>query len=49
MNIQNLFNTAPPPIAGVEANANVGTFGGFATGQDDPIGRCFMMGIRIRK
>jgi len=49
VNIQNLFNTAPPPIAGVEANANVGTFGGFATGQDDPIGRCFMMGIRIRK
>ena len=49
LNIQNLFNTAPPPIAGVQANANVGTFGGFATGQDDPIGRYFMMGIRIRK
>ncbi len=49
LNIQNLFNTAPPPIAGVQANANVGTFGGFATGQDDPIGRYFMAGIRIRK
>jgi outer membrane receptor protein involved in Fe transport len=48
MNVQNLFNTMPPPIAGVQANANVGTFGGFATGQDDPIGRYFTLGVRMK-
>ena len=49
LNVQNLFNKTPDPIAGVQANANVGTFGGWASGTDDAIGRYFMAGIRIRK
>ena len=47
LNIQNLFNTQPTPLAGSQANANVGTFGGFALG-DDPIGRYFNFGVRFR-
>jgi iron complex outermembrane recepter protein len=47
LNIQNLFNTQPTPLAGSQANANVGTFGGFALG-DDPIGRYFTLGVRFR-
>jgi outer membrane receptor protein involved in Fe transport len=47
LNIQNLFNTQPTPLAGSQANANVGTFGGFALG-DDPIGRYFNLGVRLR-
>jgi outer membrane receptor protein involved in Fe transport len=47
LNIQNLFNRQPTPLAGSQANANVGTFGGFALG-DDPIGRYFTLGVRYR-
>jgi outer membrane receptor protein involved in Fe transport len=47
LNIQNLFNTQPTPLTGSQANANVGTFGGFALG-DDPIGRYFNFGVRFR-
>jgi outer membrane receptor protein involved in Fe transport len=47
LNIQNLFNTQPTPLAGSQANTNVGTFGGFALG-DDPIGRYFNLGVRYR-
>jgi iron complex outermembrane receptor protein len=47
LNIQNLFNKQPTPLAGSQANANVGTFGGFALG-DDPIGRYFNVGVRFR-
>jgi iron complex outermembrane recepter protein len=46
-NVQNLFDKEPPPAAGTQSNGNVGTFGGFALG-DDPIGRYFTLGARIR-
>jgi iron complex outermembrane receptor protein len=45
-NVQNLFNRQPPPIAFLGANGAVGTFGGFAQG-DDPIGRYFTVGLRM--
>jgi outer membrane receptor protein involved in Fe transport len=44
-NVANLFNRQPPPIAFLGANGSVGTFGGFAQG-DDPIGRYFTVGLR---
>ena len=46
-NIENLFDKQPPPAAGPQSNGNVGTFGGFALG-DDPIGRYFTLGLRLR-
>ncbi|MCS0631165.1 TonB-dependent receptor [Telluria mixta] len=45
-NVQNLFNRQPPPIAFLGGNGAVGTFGGFAQG-DDPVGRYFTVGLRI--
>jgi outer membrane receptor protein involved in Fe transport len=45
-NVQNLFNRQPPPIAFLGGNGAVGTFGGFAQG-DDPIGRYFTVGLRM--
>jgi outer membrane receptor protein involved in Fe transport len=45
-NVSNLFNRQPPPIAFLGANGSVGTFGGFAQG-DDPIGRYFTVGLRV--
>jgi iron complex outermembrane receptor protein len=48
LNVQNLLDKQPPPLAGTQANANVGTFGGFAIG-DDPIGRYFTLGVRFRR
>ena len=45
VNVQNLFNKQPPPVAGIQSNGAVGTFGGFAYG-DDPIGRYFTVGVR---
>lgn len=45
-NVSNLFNRQPPPIAFLGANGAVGTFGGFAQG-DDPVGRYFTLGVRI--
>lgn len=46
-NVQNLFDKQPPPIAFLGANGAVGTFGGFAQG-DDPIGRYFTIGLRMK-
>jgi iron complex outermembrane receptor protein len=46
-NVQNLFNKQPPPISFLGANGAVGTFGGFAQG-DDPIGRAFSLGFRMK-
>jgi outer membrane receptor protein involved in Fe transport len=45
-NVQNLFNRQPPPIAFLGGNGSVGTFGGFAQG-DDPIGRYFTVGLKM--
>ena len=45
-NVQNLFNRQPPPIAFLGGNGSVGTFGGFAQG-DDPVGRAFSIGLRM--
>ena len=47
LNIRNLFDLQPPPAAGPGQNSNIGTFGGFAIG-DDPIGRYFNIGFRFR-
>jgi iron complex outermembrane receptor protein len=46
-NVQNVFNRQPPPIAFLGANGAVGTFGGFAQG-DDPLGRYFTVGLRVK-
>jgi outer membrane receptor protein involved in Fe transport len=46
-NVSNLFNRQPPPIAFLGANGAVGTFGGFAQG-DDPMGRYFTIGLRMK-
>jgi outer membrane receptor protein involved in Fe transport len=46
-NVQNLFNTDPPPAAFFSAQTQPGQFGGFAIG-DDPIGRYYTVGIRVR-
>jgi outer membrane receptor protein involved in Fe transport len=46
-NVQNLFNRQPPPIAFLGANGSVGTFGGYAQG-DDPVGRYFTVGFRMK-
>ena len=47
-NVQNLFNKQPPPAAFLGANGSVGSFGGFAYG-DDPIGAYFTVGLRYRR
>jgi outer membrane receptor protein involved in Fe transport len=47
LNIQNLFNAAPPPAAFYSAQTQPGQFGGFAIG-DDPVGRYYTLGVRIR-
>jgi outer membrane receptor protein involved in Fe transport len=47
LNVQNLFNTPPQPIAGASQNSNIGTYGGFAIG-DDAIGRYITIGLRFR-
>ncbi len=47
MNVQNLFN-ARPPIGNATNTGNApGGFGGFAT-SDDPIGRYFTAGVRLK-
>jgi iron complex outermembrane receptor protein len=46
-NVQNLFNRQPPTIAFIAGNGAVGTFSGFAQG-DDPIGRYFTIGLRMK-
>jgi iron complex outermembrane receptor protein len=47
-NVQNLFNKQPPPAAFLGANGAVGSFGGFAYG-DDPVGAYFTVGLRYRR
>lgn len=47
LNVQNLLNKQPPPSAGTGQNGNVGQFGGYAVG-DDPVGRFFTVGARLR-
>jgi outer membrane receptor protein involved in Fe transport len=46
-NVQNLFNRQPPTVAFIPGNGAVGTFSGFAQG-DDPIGRYFTIGLRMK-
>ncbi len=47
LNVQNLFN-AKPPIGNQTNTGNApGGFGGFAT-TDDPIGRYFTAGVRVK-
>jgi iron complex outermembrane receptor protein len=47
LNVQNLFNAAPPATAFFGASTIPGQFGGFAIG-DDPIGRYFTAGVRLK-
>ncbi len=46
-NIQNLFDSQPPPANATGTQAAPGGFGGFAI-TDDPIGRYFTIGFRVR-
>jgi iron complex outermembrane receptor protein len=46
-NVQNLFNRQPPTTAFIAGNGAVGLFSGFAQG-DDPIGRYFSVGLRVK-
>lgn len=46
LNVQNLFDTNPPPSA-PPGTTTPGNMGGWAIG-DDPIGRSFLMGIRLK-
>ncbi|MRW91459.1 TonB-dependent receptor [Duganella sp. FT80W] len=46
-NVQNLFNRQPPAIAFIAGNGAVGTFSGFAQG-DDPTGRYLSVGLRVK-
>ncbi|MEZ0242382.1 MAG: TonB-dependent receptor, partial [Sphingomonas sp.] len=46
-NVQNLFNTDPPPAAFYGTQTVPGRMGGWAIG-DDPIGRYFTGGVRIK-
>jgi iron complex outermembrane receptor protein len=47
LNIQNLFNANPPLANATGTSTAPGGFGGFAT-SDDPIGRYFTAGVRIK-
>ena len=48
VNIQNLFNQQPVPVAGTGGASSVpGLFGGYAQG-DDTVGRYFALGLRFR-
>jgi iron complex outermembrane receptor protein len=46
-NVQNVFNRQPPTTAFIAGNGAVGLFSGFAQG-DDPIGRYFTFGVRMK-
>jgi hypothetical protein len=48
LNIQNLFNNKPPPANATGSAAAPGGFAGFAL-TDDPIGRYFTIGFRMRR
>ncbi len=47
LNIQNLFNTDPPIGNQTNTGNGAGGFGGFAVG-DDPIGRYWTAGVRVK-
>jgi iron complex outermembrane receptor protein len=47
INVQNLFNAKPPPANATGSAAAPGGFAGFAL-TDDPIGRYFTVGFRMR-
>jgi outer membrane receptor protein involved in Fe transport len=47
LNVENLFNTVPPPANFYGTASNTGQFGGFAVG-DDPIERYYTAGARYR-
>lgn len=47
LNIQNLFDKKPPPAGQYGSGTVPGQFGGWAIG-DDPVGRYYTAGIRIR-
>nr|WP_281384450.1 TonB-dependent receptor [Novosphingobium flavum] len=47
INIQNLFNVNPPIGNQTNTGTGAGGFGGFAVG-DDPIGRYFTAGVRVK-
>ena len=46
-NVQNLFNAKPPIANQTNTGAGAGGFGGFAI-TDDPIGRYFTAGVRVK-
>jgi outer membrane receptor protein involved in Fe transport len=46
-NVQNLLNASPPVANFYGTAANIGTFGGFAVG-DDIVGRYFTGGVRLQ-
>lgn len=47
LNVQNLFDATPPAANATGTQASPGGFGGFAL-TDDPIGRYFTVGFRLR-
>lgn len=47
INVQNLFNADPPIGNQTNTGNGAGGFGGFAT-SDDPIGRYFTLGVRVK-
>ena len=49
LNVKNLFNQQPVPVANTGGASSVpGLFGGYAQG-DDPVGRYYMVGVRFRR
>jgi len=48
VNVSNLFNEGPPPAAFYASQNNPGLSQGFVIG-DDPIGRAFIFGVRLRR
>jgi outer membrane receptor protein involved in Fe transport len=47
LNVQNIFNALPPVANFYGTASNIGTFGGFAVG-DDIVGRYFTAGVRLQ-
>jgi iron complex outermembrane receptor protein len=46
-NVRNVFDKQPPPWASTGGNSQIGSFGGWAQG-DDPLGRYFTVGFRYK-
>jgi outer membrane receptor protein involved in Fe transport len=47
LNSSNLFNKQPPAVASTGQSGQVGNAGGFVVG-DDPVGRTFTAGVRVK-